>query len=108
MTTEQIDRDFDVVWTGRDYLCVRTPPSPRPDLLRALPPLTPEDIQDRQGRNRQLVIHAMPGTAVALETNSGLTARAVLAVLNNLRRTGKLLTTKERGQLTVYGVRTDF
>jgi len=104
MTTEQVQRSFDVVFSGRDYLCV-PPCPPRAIHDGVLPPAIASDRQDRQGQNLRRVLAVMPGTTVELADRSGLTDRAVLAVLNNLRRKGDLVSTRPLGQLTSYTLR---
>jgi hypothetical protein len=98
MTSAQIDREFDVVWQGRDYLCVFLPPVPKPIELRGLE-LEPDPpsvgVYDQ-------VWAALPGDLHEIRERTGLGQTAVYTSLAKMRRQGKIHSLKSDRLPVVY------
>lgn len=106
MTAEQIDRQFDVVWRGKDYLCIPPFELARTCMQRHVL-IGGEDFAkepptvDAYSR----VVEALPGQLLNLAARTRLNKATVYTVLAKLRRQGKLVQTKPNDGFLIYALK---
>lgn len=103
MTTAQIDRDFEIVWHGRDYLCVFPPPLKAPAVERLILPVD-QVPRFTVAEIRQRVVEAMPGSMQQLIARTGCSRQAIYSTMQYLQRAGRLVTSRQFRGRTVYAV----
>ena len=115
MTTAQINRDFEAVWTGTDgwrlnghrYLCIPEVTMQR-EGDRPLEPEPPAvDTDPKYAKTRRVrVLAALPGTILELVARSGIRKATVYTALAKLRKDGQLTSTRINHGPTVYALKT--
>ena len=109
MTDAQIESRFDVIWSGRDYLCVADPPVPVPSPERLVawvePTVLPPKPYRRRGTAYEAVRSVLPVTHRELEVRSGCQGPTVQSVLSQLRRDGDLVSTRRENSRRIYSLK---